>query len=63
MKALKTFRGIQVVSEIGLWQDNLTLLRVLFETTLAALFVLQRNSRLRARMYLAHPHVKTLQDF
>jgi hypothetical protein len=60
-KALKTFRAIQIVSEAGLSQDAIALNRVLFENTLAILFILQRNSRLRARMYHAYLYVKQLR--
>jgi hypothetical protein len=60
VKALKTFRAIQVVCEAGLTQDAIALLRVQFETTVAILFILQRNTRLRARMYHARIYVKRL---
>jgi Family of unknown function (DUF5677) len=60
VKALKTFRAIQIVSESGLTQDAIALLRVLFETTVTILFLLQKNSRLRARMYQARIYVKHL---
>lgn len=60
VKALKTFRAIQVACEGGLTQDGISLLRVLFETTVAILFILQRNTRLRARLYHARIYVKHL---
>jgi hypothetical protein len=60
-KAIKTFRGIEILCEGGLGQDAISLLRVLLETTLAILFVLQRNSRFRSRMYAVHVLSKRLQ--
>jgi hypothetical protein len=39
----------------------MALTRVLFETTLAIMFILQKHSRLRARMYHAHIYVKLLR--
>lgn len=61
VKAVKTFRAVKVVCETGLGQDGVALIRVLFETTVAAEFVLRRNSRLRARMFLAYPCVTQLR--
>lgn len=44
-KACKTFRSIQVLCERGLHEDANALVRVLLETTVATLFVLQRRRR------------------
>jgi hypothetical protein len=60
VKALKTFRSIEIVCQSGLTQDAIALLRVHFETTVAILFILQRNTKLRARMYHARIYVKHL---
>jgi hypothetical protein len=60
-KAIKSARAVALVCEGGLGQDGIALLRVLFETTMGLLFVLQRNSRIRARLYLVHPYAKKVQ--
>ncbi len=53
-KATKTFRSIQVLCERGLTEDATALVRVLYETHVAILFILQRRSKERADMYHAH---------
>ena len=44
-KACKTFRSIQILTERGLHEDASALVRVLFETTIVVLFILQKRSR------------------
>jgi hypothetical protein len=44
-KACKTFRSIQILGERGLREDANALVRVLLETTVAVLFILQRRRR------------------
>jgi hypothetical protein len=53
-KACKTFRSIQILCERGLHEDAHALVRVLMETTVAAVFILQKQSPERARIYHAH---------
>lgn len=53
-KACKTFRTIQILCERGLQGDADVLVRVLMETTVAVVFILQKKSRERARIYHAH---------
>jgi hypothetical protein len=53
-KALKTFRAIKVTCLEGCGQDAAVLLRVLFETTIAVLWILQSDSLRRGRMFAAH---------
>lgn len=53
-KACKTFRSIHILCERGLYEDANALVRVLMETTIAVIFILQKKSRDRARMYHAH---------
>jgi hypothetical protein len=54
--------GVQRLCETGLGQDAAALMRVLLETSLIVLFILQKDGPTRARRYLAHLHVKTLRD-
>lgn len=61
VKAAKTFRAIQVLLEHGLVDDAKALIRVLFETTITVLFILQRNSRQRTRQYHAHDAINMLK--
>jgi hypothetical protein len=49
VKAAKTFRSVHLLLERGLVDDAKALVRVLFETTVTALFILQRKSRERTR--------------
>ncbi len=56
MKAAKTFRSIQLLAERGLTDDAFVLVRTLYETSVAIMFILQKNSRVRARMYHVHSH-------
>jgi hypothetical protein len=53
-KACKTFRSIQILLERGLIDDANVLVRVLMENTVAVVFILQKHSRRRARIYHAH---------
>lgn len=53
-KACKTFRSIHILCERGLHEDANALVRVLMETTVAVLFILQKKSRERARIYHAY---------
>lgn len=61
MKAAKTFRAIQILAEKGLVDDAKALIRVLYETSVAVLFILQKHSRQRARQYHAHDASNTLK--
>jgi len=54
VKALKTFRAIQILLERGLYEDANALMRVLFETTMAGLYILQRDSQQRSQVFHAH---------
>jgi hypothetical protein len=54
IKACKTFRSIHILCERGLQEDASALVRVLMETAVAVLFILQKKSRERARIYHAH---------
>lgn len=65
-KACKTFRSIQILCERGLHEDAHALVRVLMETTAAVVFILQKKSRERARIYHAHgiaQEVKMLKEW
>lgn len=59
MKALKTVRAIRLVSGPDLVEDGCVLCRVLLETTVAILYVLQRDSPRRADEYIAHTLMRT----
>ena len=61
MKAAKTFRSVQILLERGLVDDAKALVRVLFETTVTALFILQRKSRERTRQYHAYDARNTMK--
>ena len=65
-KACKTFRSIHILCERGLHEDANALVRVLMETMVAVLFILQKKSRERARIYQAHgiaQGIKTLNEW
>jgi hypothetical protein len=53
-KACKTFRAIQILCERGFREDANALVRVLMETTVAILFILQKRSKQRTLIYHAH---------
>jgi hypothetical protein len=53
-KGCKTFRAIHAAARAGCGQDASILLRALFESTMALLYILQRDSRRRAILYGAH---------
>ncbi len=53
-KGCKNFRSIQILCERGLHDDASALVRVLMETTVAVLFILQKASRRRALGFHAH---------
>jgi hypothetical protein len=53
-KACKTFRSIQILCERGFEEDANPLVRVLMETTVAIIFILQKKSKERAVIYHAH---------
>jgi hypothetical protein len=59
-KALKTFRGIQILAEAGLGQDASVLARQLFETAVAVKFILKAETPLRAAMFAAHEDQRLL---
>jgi hypothetical protein len=59
-KALKTFRAIRASVIEGCGQDAAILLRALFETATAILWILQRNSRIRAKLYAAHADLRRM---
>lgn len=60
-KACKTFRSIQILLERGLIDDANVLVRVLMESTVAVVFILQKDSRRRARIYHAHTMVQDIK--
>lgn len=65
-KAIKTFRSIQILCERGLHEDAHALVRVLMETTVVVMFILQKKSRERVRIYHAHTiaqGVKMINDW
>lgn len=53
-KACKTYRSIHILCERGLHEDANALVRVLMESTVAVIFILQKKSRERARIYHAY---------
>jgi hypothetical protein len=53
-KAAKTFRAVQILCERGLHDDASALVRVLMETTVAILFILQKSSKRRAIAFHAY---------
>jgi hypothetical protein len=53
-KGLKSFRAVKVTAQEGCGQDASILLRGLFENCLAVLWLLDKDSTRRARMYAAH---------
>src|SRR5690348_11510722 len=53
-KAGKTFRAIQILCERGFREDANALVRVLMETTVAIIFILQKRSKERTLIYHAH---------
>jgi hypothetical protein len=59
-KACKTFRAIRAVAVAGCGQDASILLRALFESTIALLYILQRDSRRRAILFAAHQSQRRL---
>jgi hypothetical protein len=58
-KAVKTVRGIRQLASAALVEDGLVLCRALLETTVAILYLLQRNTPRRADEYLAHILMRT----
>lgn len=61
VKACKTFRSIQVLIERGLTADANALMRVLMETIVAILYILQKQSRQRALIYHAYSMSQSLK--
>lgn len=59
MKALKTVRAIRLVASPDLVEDGFVLCRALLETTVAILYVLQKDSPRRADAYIAHTLMRT----
>jgi Family of unknown function (DUF5677) len=59
-KACKTFRATRAAVFEGCGQDASILLRALFESTIALLYILQRDSRKRAILYAAHEDQRKL---
>jgi hypothetical protein len=59
-KSCKTFRGIRAAAVAGCGQDASILLRALFESTVALLYILQRDSRRRAILFAAHQSQRRL---
>jgi Family of unknown function (DUF5677) len=53
-KACKTFRATQILCERGFREDANALVRVLMETTVAILFILQKRSKERTLIYHAY---------
>lgn len=59
-KAVKTLRSIRAVCAAGCGQDASTLLRSLFETMVAVLYMLRAASKKRAILLTAHEDLRTL---
>jgi hypothetical protein len=59
-KACKTFRAIQAVCRAGCGQDASILLRAQFESTIALLYILQRDTRRRTILFAAHESQRKL---
>ena len=62
-KACKTYRAVQILCAAGLGTDAGVAARTLFETMVAVMFILQKNSKQRARMFHAsrgEQHLKML---
>ena len=62
-KAFKTYRGILALCELGLGNDAAVLLRQLLETDAAIHWVLQKNTRRRARFLIAHAAIRRQIQF
>ena len=62
-KACKTFRSIHILCERGLHKDADALVRVLMETTVAVLFILQKKPRERACIYQAYGITQYIKVF
>jgi hypothetical protein len=60
-KACKTFRSIQTLCERGLHEDANALVRVLLETTVAIVFILQEKSKERAAIFHAYGWVQQIK--
>jgi hypothetical protein len=60
-KAMKTFRSVQILCERGLYEDASALTRVLMETTIAIVFILQKKSKERMLIYHAHSMVQSIK--
>ena len=66
IKACKTFRAVQLLCERGFHDDASALVRVLMETAIAIVFILQKKPKERALIYHAHgmaQHVKMLNEW
>lgn len=59
-KALKTVRAIRLVASADLQEDGLVLCRTLLETTVAILYVLERNAPHRADEFFASMIMRTI---
>lgn len=62
-KSLKTFRSIQILCERGLGEDANALVRVLLETTVPVLYILDSKSQQRAQTYFAYTLNQQLKMF
>lgn len=60
-KAVKTFRAVQILCERGLYEDASALTRVLMETTIAIVFILQKKSKERMLIYHAHSIAQSIK--
>jgi hypothetical protein len=60
-KACKTFRSIQILTERGLHDDANAVVRVLMETTVAIMFILQKSSKKRALTFHAYGMAQSLK--
>jgi hypothetical protein len=60
-KACRTFRAVELLSERGFHDDAHALVRVLMETTVAVMFILQKGSKRRALIYHAHGFAQNLK--
>lgn len=60
-KACKSFRAVQILCAAGLGTDAGTIARTLFETSIASTFILQKQSKQRARIFHAHSRRQALK--
>lgn len=59
-KSYKTMRAVRATCLEGCGEDAMILLRSQFESMLAVLYILQRDTRRRSMLYVAHGHYRRL---